>query len=446
MLQEELNRSGDLKKKVEAITVEIAKKLSDKEIVSASVQNKENFILHNGVKHIPWEPLSLSHGYPAVCVAMGEMDEFMKGSGWDLVGHNYVLGIKEEIERNGIYSLSMWSGLAGILMGIHSLSKNRTRYEGFTNQLIQFFCEAYPSELEKTMKKKAIEMSDYDVVEGWCSTAGALLLYKEEEWANKAIEKILAYLVSLCEDKTVLGVTVPGWCILSGQSTSMGKFNCSMSHGIAGVLATMSICLKEGIQIPGQRDAINKICNWLKLHSWNDEFGVRFPSIISWEEEVYNNRSKSEDYHRDAWCYGSPGVGRALWLAGDALGQNELKEIALDTYLVTFSKPAQEWNVYSPTFCHGFSGLLRLTHLMYEDSGNEKLRTERDKLLSMIVDRYDQNAPLGYYDYNFSDNGQKKITNMGMLEGVTGILLTLLSIYQKPISNWDMAFMINNRK
>ncbi|PAF11733.1 hypothetical protein CHH61_25710, partial [Shouchella clausii] len=64
----------------------------------------------------------------------------------------------------------MWSGLAGILLGIHALSKEGTRYKGFINQLIDFFCEMYPAELEKTMAKKDLGMSDYDVIEGWCST------------------------------------------------------------------------------------------------------------------------------------------------------------------------------------------------------------------------------------------------------------------------------------
>ncbi|MBM7715658.1 lantibiotic modifying enzyme [Bacillus thermophilus] len=447
MVQTELHKSEILRRKVEDIAIELAMKLKDKEAVSAAIQDKENFILHHGVKHYPWEPLSLSHGYPAICVAMGEMDKFRQDSGWDLVGHDYVLGIKKEIERHGIHSLSMWSGLSGILMGVHALSKGGSRYKGFINQLIQFFCETYPAELEKTMAKNDLEMSDYDVIEGWCSTIGILLLYKEEEWAKTALGKVLAYIVSFCEDKTVLGVTVPGWYILprqlSPESSPMGEFNCGMSHGIAGVLAAMSICLKEGIQISGQKEAMHKISDWLRSHSRKDQYGVRLPSIISWEEEVYKDRSNAEDYHRDAWCYGSPGAARALWLAGEALNRNALKAIALDAYLATFSKPLKKWNIFSPTFCHGLSGLLRLTHLMYEDSGNEALRIERDKLLSMIVDMYDQNAPLGYYDHNFSDNAEKKIANMGMLEGVAGILLTLLSIYQKPISNWDLAFMIN---
>lgn len=437
-----------LRKRAEDIAVELATKLKDPKTVSGAIQDKENFILHNGVKHYPWEPLSLSHGYPAMCVAMAEMDDFRRSSGWDLAGHDYVLGIKEEIEKHGIHSLSMWSGLAGILLGIQALSKGGTRYKGFINQLIDFFCEMYPAELEKTMAKTDLGMSDYDVIEGWCSTIGILLIFKEEEWAKTALVKILSYLVLLSEDKEVMGIMVPGWCISADPSSSdsgpMAKFNCGMSHGIAGVLAAMAICLKEGIQIPGQRDAMHKISDWLCSHTRYDEYGVMFPSIISWEEEVNKDRSKSEDYHRDAWCYGSPGAARAMWLAGEGLHRDDLKEIALDAFLATFSKPMKKWNIYSPTFCHGFSGLLRLTHLMYQDSGNETLRLERDKLLNMIVDMYDQDAPLGFYDHNFSDNAEKKIVNLGMLEGVAGILLTVISIYRKPVTSWDLAFMINN--
>ncbi|WP_277752743.1 lanthionine synthetase LanC family protein [Streptomyces sp. L2] len=63
---------------------------------------------------------------------------------------------------------------------------------------------------------------------------------------------------------------------------------------------------------------------------------------------------------RSAWCYGAPGVAHALWLAGTALGDHDLHDVATEAMAAVLRRPAHMRFIDSPTFCHGVAGLLQI--------------------------------------------------------------------------------------
>ncbi len=169
--------------------------------------------------------------------------------------------------------------------------------------------------------------------------------------------------------------------------------------------------------------------------------GIYWPGKISWEEEV---SGKSEARHsRDAWCYGAPGVVRSLFLAGSALKNKTMAEQALLGMQSIFNRAFNEWGIFAPTICHGFSGLLLVTHLMAEDTQDARLQTRVEELEKHVWGFYRPETFFGFQDFELKkDGGHAPLDKAGMLEGVMGVLLTLLTVNGSP-SRWHYPLLIS---
>ncbi|SFJ43436.1 lanthionine synthetase C family protein [Thermoflavimicrobium dichotomicum] len=439
---------NERREKLKNIALEIGSLLKNPQDVKSKICSEENKIQHKelGVEYFPWKDLSLGEGYPGICLFLGELDRLFPDDGWDEVGHNYMVAIQNSIHEYGIDSLSLWGGITGIAMAARALSRDGTRYNNFISQLQEIYLENYRATLEYSMASlyKGSKVSDYDTISGWSGIGRYLLFYKDQPAIRKSLEEILSYLVQLSQDREINGQIVPGWYVPvenlflhEREKFPNGYFNCGLSHGIPGPLALLALASLHGVEVSGQKEAIHKIAMWLLQWKQVDKYGLYWPNIISWED--HQSGVVNLSYHREAWCYGSPGVARSIWLAGEALNDDNFKRIAVEAYLATFHRPQEKWNIESPTFCHGLIGLVQLTQQMYVDSQREEFKIQRDQLIDRILDMYEEKAPFRFYDLL----GQKKYIKGGLLEGVAGIGIVFSGLISECTPEWSSVFLIS---
>lgn len=443
--------SMEIEKEVKKCIYSLVTRLKNPQEVKKNVNVPENVLEIEGTEFIPWGDLSMSHGYPGLCLLFGEMDKNFPEQAWDQIGHNYMLTIQQAIQSDGFASISLWGGISGIGMAARSLSRGGTRYQNFLSQLNQLLIESFQPALDQVLTnlETGVKMGDYDVMSGLCGVGRYLLLFKEEAQIESIILKLLNYLVRLSHDIKVNGYTVPGWYISTENQFLFqervvypkGNFNCGLAHGIPGPLALLSLAILNGIEIPGQRDAIYRIADWLVRWRQKDAYGFYWPGRISWEEVIEEKQISGE--HREAWCYGSPGVARSLWIAGEATQIAEWQDIAVQSYQTTFQRPEENWNISAPTFCHGLIGLLQLVQRMYIDTGIEEFAFHRNNLIKRILSMYEENSIFGFYDLEPTVNGVRKMSKAGLLDGVAGTALVLLSMITRTDPEWDAVFLIN---
>ncbi|WP_145962184.1 lanthionine synthetase C family protein [Thermoflavimicrobium daqui] len=443
--------SKELRQKVRQIVLELASLLKNPQEVVKKVTAQENNLTAAGFSIFPWSALSLSNGFPSIALFYGELDRLFPNDGWDEVGFEYLQWVQKAFIEEEIENLSLWSGICGVLMAVRSLSREGTRYQNMMKQLHDVYLSDYPMLLDTTLSElhEGARAEYYDVVDGWSGIGRYLLFNKHDPQLTKSLKEILIYLVQLCEDKEINQQLLPGWFIpdkhhmsIAGESMyPYGLFNLGLAHGIPGPLALLSIALLQGVEVPRQREAIMKITEWLIQWKQEDEYGLYWPFWIS--EEDYQKGRLKEVQTRAAWCYGTPGISRALLLAGRALDDSRYQQIASDSFLSVFRRPEQEWKTNSPTFCHGYIGLLQMTQRMLADTNNKELFRYRDYLLEKVLDFYDHQAPLRFYEMVMIKTKSNKVTNAGLLSGVAGIGLTLLSLISDQEPEWDSVFLIN---
>lgn len=432
----------------------IANKVKDPEYVKKISCEKSNNMIIDGENIIPWDDLALSDGYPALGILFGELNNLFPDEDWDLIGHEYMLKIKTALEERGINSLSLFGGACGIGMAAYSLSCNGKRYKKFINSINEFVIEYVPTVLKMvTSRQMDVKMYDYDVIQGLTGTGRYLLFFKEDPKIENIIKDILKYMISLTENINLWGHSVPKWYISQQnqfiksdkEMYSKGSFNFGMSHGITGPLSFMSIALINGIEINGQKEAIEKIISTLNLFKYNLEGTIYWPGRIKFEEFIAKAGSNTRE--RASWCYGIPGIARAIFLSGKALNNEEYKNIAIKSLDSLCSLSEEFWFLDSPTFCHGYAGLLRIINCMYIDTGLVTFKKYGDKILNKVLSFYNEDAAFGFFNIDMLDplnvNTKKTFNMCGLLDGATGVILTILGSIKLNKTNWDSIFLIN---
>ncbi|GAA1237447.1 lanthionine synthetase C family protein [Kitasatospora nipponensis] len=269
------------------------------------------------------------------------------------------------------------------------------------------------------------QFAEYDLIYG---LTGLGAHYRLIEPHGQLLRRILAYLVRLTEP---LPDGLPGWWTDLAPSGDLspshpgGHGNLGMAHGITGPLALLSLALRDGISMPGQPQAIERICGW--LDSWRQEgdHGPWWPEAVTLAEHRDHTTRQSGPL-RPSWCYGTPGIARAQQLAGQALGQPGRRQLAVDAMAACLADPAQTNQVIDHTLCHGSAGLLQTARRMADDCGESAISDRLPRLLEQFLVHVPQPiAP-------------------GLLEGAAGLALALHAADGRPPgSPWDACLLLN---
>lgn len=428
---------------------DIAKRLKDPHIVEQKVLTanggNSSQILYD------WSPLTLSHGYPGLVVLFGTLDNLYPSEGWDLTAHAYILKITGMIEASGVSDLSLFSGLTGCCFAIQHASKKNTRYQNIINHLHEFIFH-YIEQMyfkvihEKLSLKLPLHPNYYDLMSGIGGIGLYLLNQLHCSKCLSVLKKILTICVALTEKREIWGYHLQGWYVPQHYQFTesdkeiyrKGNFNLGVSHGIPGILGLLSLALLKEVKVEKQKEAIKTIVDWIFQKRKTNKGISYWPNRISFDEEILGQQNELSDCSVEAWCYGSPGICRMLFLAGKALKEQEIQRQAQNIFFTLFDRDDFKQTYYTPTFCHGLAGMLTLTKLMVRDSSNKEYNKKIKEIEDKLFSYYNPQSNFGFKNHeihshnlltsnHFSNQSITERENIGLLSGVSGVLLSLIS-------------------
>ncbi|MFD9884083.1 lanthionine synthetase C family protein [Streptomyces alboflavus] len=271
-------------------------------------------------------------------------------------------------------------------------------------------------------------MAGYDVIAG-LSGLGRLLLATGHDH-RATTERILAHLVALTRPVTAPdGQAVPGWWtgdpVLLSEPDGIpgGHFNAGLAHGVPGPLALLSLAHRAGVRVPGQEQAIRTIAQWLLARRSPD--GTGWPNIVPLEAELAAAAGirPALAEARTGWCYGTPGVARALQLAALALKEPDWNRQAQAAVAAVCERPGTPSATGDPTLCHGLAGLTTIVTLMAREPGGAELAVYIPELTRALADVADPAHP---YVWPAAAPGDPvAVHRPGFLDGAAGAALAL---------------------
>jgi lantibiotic biosynthesis protein len=397
-------------------------------------------------RSIQWLPPALAQGDAGIALTCAYLDTCFPGDGWDRIGHGYLTTAAEAAERFHL-SAGMFSGLAGLAFTAWSLSRGATRYRRLLSTiddtLLVRATERADGLAQPTMY--GISVGEFDVISGLAGLGAYLLLRNDRPDAVMALESTLQALVALARDNR----SRPRWWtpahLLGDEETAVlyphGNLNCGLAHGIPGPLSLMAIALSRGVVVPGIEGAVDQLAAWLLAHRADDGWGVNWPYAISLTQEGLPDRGAPMDGpSRAAWCYGAPGVARAVWLAGVARDRPDWRNLAIEAMEAVYRRPIAARQIDSPTFCHGVAGLLQITLRFANDTGLPVFTDAAGDLTEQLLSAYEPDSLLGYRNW---EPGGTRVDQPGLLDGAPGVLLALLATATHVEPSWDRAFLLS---
>ena len=197
-------------------------------------------------------------------------------------------------------------------------------------------------------------VTEYDLISGLTGLGAHL---RRHDPAGDLINDVLAYLVRLTDPLDGL----PGWWTTTPPERAAtqppgGYSDHGLAHGITGVLALLSLTLRDGLTVPGHREAIEAICAWLDTWQQDHNGHPWWPETVSLQD-VERGRPAQGRPLRPSWCYGSPGIARAQQLAGLATGDHARRAVAESAVTGCLTDPRQTSLITDRGLCHGAAGL-----------------------------------------------------------------------------------------
>jgi hypothetical protein len=145
------------------------------------------------------------------------------------------------------------------------------------------------------------------------------------------------------------------------------------------------------------------------------------------------------------WCYGAPGIARALQLAAHALDEPRWERAGIAAVRSALGRPAEQRGIADAGLCHGSAGLLRLTTLLVRDADELTARPLATALPTLTADLLARADPA--HPYLWAAPGP--LHRPGFLDGAAGAGLALLGSTPDaglPLDvglPWDAALLVD---
>ncbi|MFJ1994257.1 lanthionine synthetase C family protein [Streptomyces asiaticus] len=278
-------------------------------------------------------------------------------------------------------------------------------------------------------------MREYDLISG-LTGLGAYLLHRRTR--PEPLEYVLRYMVRLLlQPVTVDGRAAPGWWTSDSpngqpdQAWPLGHGNFGLAHGVAGPVALLALCARAGFRVPRQQQALVHACRLLE--QWSSSVpagGTAWPETVT-ADRWHQGPPPSTTPGRLSWCYGTPGIARALQLAGLACDRPSARRHAENALAACLNDPAQLGSLHDATVCHGWAGLALVVASAAADAAPGSPLPGWVPLLRDLLAAHLDQHPMADI--------------AGLLTGSDGILLTLhtLSPTRRVSPTWTTCLLLN---
>lgn len=388
---------------------------------------------------VRWRPYDIAQGDAGLALTCGYLDRCFPTEGWDVVAHEFLVSAAQSAEGLRLPP-ALFGGLGGLGFVSMMLSRDGARY-GRLMSAIEAELVPETHLLAQTVQGRhdGLAVSEFDAISGLAGIGGYLLAHRASPAMGAALKHALQTLVELVS----WPAAVPRWVTpaelhFDEQTAArypQGSLNCGLAHGIPGPLALLAMALSDGAPVYALREAVEEVAAWIVAHRCEDSWGVNWPTMVTLPQSAGLDESS-----RAAWCYGSPGVARSVWMAGAALPDDALRALAIEAMESTYRRPIPARQIDSPTFCHGVAGLLQITLRFWNDTRLPVFARAAEDLTDQILEAYEPDEAL--LGFRCLEPGGNRVDHAGLLDGAPGVALVLLAAATNVEPTWDRLFLL----
>ncbi|QLE65121.1 hypothetical protein LROSL1_2320 [Furfurilactobacillus rossiae] len=345
-------------------------------------------------------------------------------------------------------NISLCYGLTGVAYSLKLANKVLQSMGSFMVQFDDLYSKLTAAQIEQTelgIKKRGLFEKDYDLIQGLSSCLGYLTQFgnsKKDTDNVRRIGQLFDWLFDFSNQK-IPNSTISGNHIIDSARRNYyknGYVNLGISHGLAGPLAALSTvgrtgALQRGLSFYEEIFEQNK-----RIEApWSGEASV---------SAIEQKKFKTENLERSGWCYGNPGIARAVFMASRKQHNSAMERVATDYFSTLKQLDFSELKLESPTVCHGISGLLLILNAMTRETHSTVLNDFKQQIGLRLLSKanFDNKLLFKEYDYVFKEkkySHAQYFDDLGILNGSGGIILTLMSLNAPARLDWERILLVS---
>ncbi|MFV2112866.1 lanthionine synthetase C family protein [Micromonospora sp. LOL_025] len=241
-------------------------------------------------------------------------------------------------------------------------------------------------------------LGEYDLFYG-LTGIGALLMQRMPH--SDTFADVLRYLTVLVRTRKQDNRLLPGWWVAHDPDPTLptpgGHANLGVAHGAAGILALLALAMRHGHIVDHHTEAIDQLTRHFDRWRQHDvDGGSWWPQWLTLDD-LRTGRVSQPTPGRPSWCYGTPGIARALQLAAIATNDPARRADA-EHALAACLTDRHRSRLTDLGLCHGLAGLYATAHHATADALDPALHHQLPALASAIqtaTHHHDQDGNAG---------------------------------------------------
>jgi len=381
---------------------------------------------------------------------VGFQEYFHSESEWEGLTLRALDLLRKGINKSFFYDTAIIFGLTHVAYSVYALSDKTPKIKPFLHGINDVLLNKLSDYLKSANKEEFNTIGNYEVIKGLSGPFRYLLDNCGHDKTDEMIIRLINIFIKRSKDITILGHKVTGWHYYPSTmeksfmdvEAANGCINYGVSHGMGGPLVVLSMAYHKGFEADGLKDAINGLIKEYMNAVYYAADIAYWPGRITLEQHI-GQGEMSHEPNAMSWCYGSPGILRALFMAGVFMSNDEVKQFALDELIKIAKMDLADYLLIQPIICHGYVGTAAIFNLMYLDAGREEFLQKTIEMIEASIE----------FDINgFVENTQKVAKNNNSdikadlhnhLEGYNGMMHTILSILKgRPTENEKRLLML----
>ncbi len=290
----------------------------------------------------------------------------------------------------------------------------------------------------ETYVGKSPWQDDYDLISGLVGLGVYCLERLESETARQPLTLVITRLEELAihSDEGVCWFTSPEMLPQYQQDRyPQGYYNLGVAHGIPGVIAFLARVYAAGIERQRVMPLLDGAVRWLLRQRLPSGKSSNFTSF-------FDSTDPGEDC-RLAWCYGDAGIAAALLLAARCVGNAAWEKEALELAGHAARRSPESCGVQDVCFCHGAAGLAHIFNRLYQATHEEQFALASRYWLGRTLQFQKPGTGVAGFSVVTADENLEIVVagRHGLIEGVGGVGLVLLSLLTSIEPCWDRIFL-----
>ncbi|MFJ8740822.1 lanthionine synthetase C family protein [Embleya sp. NPDC127516] len=425
-----------------SIVARVLDRLADPAAVAADTEVLAD-ASRDGDEQPLWTDLSLSSGFPGVSLAFSGSTR--RGPGHAERAHAHLARAMAVLARERFPAGGIFTGPGSVAFATLVAHRATGGYVSALTRMDEHQRRVVRAALPRPRGTAPLATNgEFETVRG-LTGIGRYLLARDAD--GDELRMVLSYLVGLAEGEILhRGRKVPRWWTLAapklGQEVEMpaGHLNLGLSHGVAGPLALLALTWRAGVRVPGQPAAIERLVALLARCAVPAGDGLWWPAYRTLEQWA-SEPDPDSPAQRPSWCYGVPGVSRAVQLAALALDRPDWHELTRRSVSGLLGTPIAEWGIDDPALCHGWGGLMHLLGLLAEHLDDARLPAVRDELAALVLAQYRDEYRFGFR--STMTRAAQGVDVPAFLEGAAGVVLALDAYAEgRTTASWDQALLV----